>query len=63
MHNSVSATPAGSVNGARVSNIGFRLNPADMAAFTDARIAALKAGLELTPDQTEELAGIRAGGA
>ena len=26
-------------------------NPADMAAFTDARIAALKAGLELTPDQ------------
>ena len=27
------------------------VNPADMAAFTDARIAALKAGLELTPDQ------------
>jgi zinc resistance-associated protein len=27
------------------------LNPADVAAFTDARIAALKAGLELTPDQ------------
>jgi zinc resistance-associated protein len=25
----------------------------DMAAFTDARIAALKAGLELTPDQTK----------
>lgn len=28
-----------------------RLSPADLAAFTDARIAALKAGLELTPDQ------------
>jgi zinc resistance-associated protein len=27
------------------------VNPADLAAFTDARIAALKAGLELTPDQ------------
>jgi zinc resistance-associated protein len=27
------------------------VSPADMAAFTDARIAALKAGLELTPDQ------------
>ena len=25
----------------------------DLAAFTDARIAALKAGLELTPDQTK----------
>lgn len=30
-----------------------RPNPADIAAFTDARIAALKAGLELTPDQTK----------
>lgn len=28
-----------------------RLSPADLAAFTDARIAALKAGLELTSDQ------------
>ena len=28
-----------------------RFSPADMKAFTDARIAALKAGLELTPDQ------------
>lgn len=27
------------------------LSPADMAAFANARIAALKAGLELTPDQ------------
>jgi hypothetical protein len=30
-----------------------RLSPEDMAAFTDARIAALKAGLELTPDQAK----------
>jgi zinc resistance-associated protein len=28
-----------------------RLSAEDVAAFTDARIAALKAGLELTPDQ------------
>jgi zinc resistance-associated protein len=28
-----------------------RLSAADLSAFTDARIAALKAGLELTPDQ------------
>ncbi len=28
-------------------------SPEDMAAFADARIAALKAGLELTPDQTK----------
>lgn len=30
-----------------------RLSPEDRAAFVDARIAALKAGLELTPDQTK----------
>jgi hypothetical protein len=30
-----------------------RPNPADISAFTDARIAALKAGLELTPDQAK----------
>jgi hypothetical protein len=30
-----------------------RPSPADRAAFTDARIAALKAGLELTPDQAK----------
>jgi LTXXQ motif family protein len=30
-----------------------RPNPADITAFTDARIAALKAGLELTPDQAK----------
>ncbi|HTV36186.1 MAG TPA: Spy/CpxP family protein refolding chaperone [Xanthobacteraceae bacterium] len=32
---------------------GFHPTPADLAAFTDARIAALKAGLELTPDQSK----------
>lgn len=30
-----------------------RLSVADITAFTDARIAALKAGLELTPDQAK----------
>jgi hypothetical protein len=30
-----------------------RPSPADISAFTDARIAALKAGLELTPDQAK----------
>jgi len=30
-----------------------RLSAEDMAAFTDARIAALKAGLQLTPDQAK----------
>jgi hypothetical protein len=29
------------------------LSPEDRAAFVDARIAALKAGLELTPDQAK----------
>lgn len=29
----------------------FRMNPEDRAAFADARIAAVKAGLKLTPDQ------------
>src|SRR5215218_4806621 len=28
-----------------------RINPEDRAAFADARIAAVKAGLKLTPDQ------------
>ncbi len=46
----------------RLGNHGFggpgaeqrhRPSAADMAAFTDARIAALKAGLELTPDQAK----------
>jgi hypothetical protein len=30
-----------------------RPNPEDLAAFTDARIAALRAGLKLTPDQAK----------
>jgi len=30
-----------------------RLSPADVSAFADARIAALKAGLELSPDQAK----------
>ena len=30
-----------------------RMSAEDIAAFTDARIAALKAGLELTPDQAK----------
>jgi zinc resistance-associated protein len=29
----------------------YRPSPADLKAFTDARVAALKAGLQLTPDQ------------
>ena len=29
----------------------IRMNPEDRAAFVDARIAAVKAGLKLTPDQ------------
>lgn len=33
-----------------------RPSPEDIKAFTDARIAALKAGLELTPDQTKNWA-------
>jgi zinc resistance-associated protein len=31
----------------------YRPSPQDMAAFTDARVAALKAGLQLTPDQAK----------
>jgi hypothetical protein len=38
--------------GARAEHHHHR-SPADIAAFTDARIAALKAGLELTPDQVK----------
>ena len=47
----------GEPGGYRDGSPGFeqrhRLSAADMAAFTDARIAALKAGLELTPDQAK----------
>jgi zinc resistance-associated protein len=40
-------------DGSRLEYRHHRPNPADMAAFTDARIAALKAGLELTSDQAK----------
>jgi hypothetical protein len=39
----------------------YRPSTEDMAAFADASIAALRAGLELTPNQAKKLAGIRAG--
>jgi zinc resistance-associated protein len=47
-----SGGPAGNSDGARFEQ-RHRPSAADMAAFTDARIAALKAGLELTPDQSK----------
>jgi hypothetical protein len=39
--------------GARFEHRHHRLSSEDRAAFVDARIAALKAGLELTPDQAK----------
>jgi len=39
--------------GARFAHCHRQLSPEDRAAFVDARIAALKAGLELTPDQAK----------
>jgi zinc resistance-associated protein len=39
--------------GARFEHHHHKLSPEDRAAFVDARIAALKAGLELTPDQAK----------
>ena len=39
--------------GGRFEHRHPRLSPEDRAAFVDARIAALKAGLELTPDQAK----------
>jgi len=45
--------PGGFHDGGPDFEHGHRLSAADMAAFTDARIAALKAGLELTPDQAK----------
>jgi zinc resistance-associated protein len=39
--------------GARFEHRYRQLSPEDRAAFVDARIAALKAGLELTPDQAK----------
>jgi zinc resistance-associated protein len=44
--------PDGYRDGARFEHRP-RLSPEDRAAFVDARIAALKAGLELTPDQAK----------
>ena len=38
---------------ARLEHRHPRFSPEDRAAFVDARIAALKAGLELTPDQAK----------
>jgi hypothetical protein len=35
-----------------------RMNPEDRAAFLDARIAAVKAGLKLTPDQDKMWPGV-----
>jgi zinc resistance-associated protein len=43
----------GGGDGGQRAEFRHRRSPADMAAFTDARIAALKAGLELTPDQAK----------
>ncbi len=40
-------------DGPRAEHGHHRPSPDDIAAFTDARIAALKAGLELTPDQAK----------
>lgn len=40
-------------DGGRFERHQRELSPADRAAFLDARIAALKAGLELTPDQAK----------
>jgi hypothetical protein len=41
------------INDGRRVEFRHRPSPADVAAFTDARIAAMKAGLELTPDQAK----------
>ena len=39
--------------GAHFEHRHHKLSPEDRAAFVDARIAALKAGLELTPEQAK----------
>jgi zinc resistance-associated protein len=36
----------------------WRPSPEDLKAFTDARVAALKAGLQLTPDQEKKWPGV-----
>src|ERR1700751_1278626 len=64
MKKALAATIALSLTGASVAlaqgpaqqgpgrdRMGWRMNAEDAAAFTDARIAALKAGLKLTPEQ------------
>ena len=45
--------PGGDGSGGPGFQQHYRQSPQDMAAFTDARIAALKAGLQLTPDQAK----------
>ena len=45
--------PDGGRNGGPRFEHRHHLSPEDRAAFVDARIAALKAGLELTPDQAK----------
>ena len=45
--------PGGSSGPDQRSEHHYQPSAADMAAFTDARIAALRAGLELTPDQAK----------
>jgi hypothetical protein len=50
IRNSVMAIRAG---GTHFEHHHHKLSPEDRAAFVDARIAALKAGLELTPDQAK----------
>jgi zinc resistance-associated protein len=44
--------------GGRQHEQHWRPSQADLNAFTDARIAALKAGLELTPDQEKNWPGV-----
>jgi hypothetical protein len=52
MRNTVLAATTASATTVRASSIGT-LSAADISAFADARIAALKAGLQLTPDQAK----------
>jgi hypothetical protein len=47
--------------GARFEQHHHKLSFEDRAAFVDARLAALKAGLELTPDQAKKMADVRTG--
>src|SRR5467141_2256684 len=47
----IAASPAVYAQHHRWFHEHMRMSPEDRAAFTDARIAAVKAGLKLTPDQ------------